>query len=107
MHALPVEISEHLEAIRALCAKYHVTKLTLFGSAARGTFDRRTSDVDLIVQFEWHPDPLERGRRYNELWRALKRLLARKVDLLEVSTIKNPYLADSIRSAQLDLYDAA
>jgi predicted nucleotidyltransferase len=107
MDALPAVITENLEGIRALCVKYHVKRLTLFGSAAKGRFNPRKSDVDLVVEFDWHPDPLERGRRYNELWDNLRDILGRKVDLLVASTITNPYLVEAIRESHRDLYDAA
>lgn len=106
MDALPAAISDHLEEIRALCERYRVTKLTLFGSAARGAFDPKRSDVDLVVEFEWHPDPIERGRRYNDLWDELRAIFGRHVDLLVASTIKDPYLAASIESAHRQLYAA-
>jgi len=63
MDALPREIAEKLDEVQGLCEKHHVKRLTLFGSAAKGTFDPETSDLDFVVEFEWHSDPLERGRR--------------------------------------------
>jgi predicted nucleotidyltransferase len=107
MDALPAVITENLEGIRALCVKHHVKRLTLFGSAANGAFDSKRSDVDLVVHFEWHPDPLERGRRYLNLWEALQDLLDRKIDLLEASTVKSPYLVSAIEENHRELYDAA
>ena len=107
MAALPAVITENMEEIRRLCRDYHVTKLTVFGSAVRGTFDPQRSDLDFVVAFEWHDDPLERGRRYLHLWKGLKRLFNRNIDLLEITTIKNPYLAESISLTQQSLYDAA
>jgi predicted nucleotidyltransferase len=106
MDALPAVITDHLDQIRELCVKYHVTKLTLFGSAVQGKFDAKHSDIDLVVEFEGHADPIERGRRYNELWDELRGILGRHVDLLVASTIKNPYLEASIRDAHRDLYAA-
>ena len=44
MNALPPLITEHLEEVRALCEKYAVKRLTLFGSAVKGTFDPETSE---------------------------------------------------------------
>ncbi|HEV7919247.1 MAG TPA: nucleotidyltransferase domain-containing protein [Thermoanaerobaculia bacterium] len=46
MPALPDVITENMEQIRRLCREYHVTKLTVFGSAAQGMFDPETSDLD-------------------------------------------------------------
>ena len=45
MDALPALVTEHLGEVRALCEKYHVRKLTIFGSAVKGTFDPETSDL--------------------------------------------------------------
>lgn len=106
MDALPEIVTEHLDEVRALCEKYSVRKLTIFGSAVKGTFDPEKSDLDFVVEFEWHPDPSERGRRWLELWDELKELFGRNIDLLVASTIENPFVAQSIRDAHLDLYAA-
>jgi predicted nucleotidyltransferase len=106
MDALPPLIADKLPEVRELCEKYHVKRLTLFGSAVRGTFDPKTSDVDFIVEFEWHDDPLERGRRWLELWGELKDLFGRNVDLIVNTTIKNPYFAQVVELAHRDLYAA-
>jgi uncharacterized protein len=106
MNALPPVIAEHLDEVRALCEKYRVKRLTLFGSAVKGTFDPEKSDLDFVVEFEWDPDPLERGRLWLDLWDELKDLFERNVDLLVASTIKNPYIAESISRDHLDLYAA-
>jgi predicted nucleotidyltransferase len=106
MDALPEIVTEHLAEVRALCEKYSVRKLTIFGSAVKGTFDPEKSDLDFVVEFEWHPDPSERGRRWLELWDELKDLFGRNIDLLVASTIENPFFAEAIRLAHLDLYAA-
>jgi len=105
MDALPPLIADRVAEVRALCEKYHVKRLTLFGSAVKGTFDAK-SDVDFIVEFEWDPDPLERGRRWLELWDELKDLFGRHVDLIVSTTIRNPYFAQAVEHAHLDLYAA-
>jgi predicted nucleotidyltransferase len=106
MDALPEIVTNHLEEVRALCEKYSVKKLTIFGSAVKGTFDPKRSDLDFVVEFEWHHDPSERGRRWLELWEELKDLFGRNIDLIVASTIENPFIAQSIRQAHLDLYAA-
>jgi hypothetical protein len=40
-------IDKHREALVALCRKYHVEKLDVFGSAARGDFVK-SSDIDFL-----------------------------------------------------------
>jgi len=106
MNALPPAVAEHLDEVHALCEQYRVKRLTLFGSAVKGTFDPATSDLDFVVEFEWDPDPLERGRLWLELWDELKNLFARDIDLLVASTIKDPVVAASIERTHLDLYAA-
>ena len=106
MHALPELVTRNLGEVRALCEKHGVRKLTIFGSAVKGTFDPAKSDLDFAVEFEPHPDPLERGRRWLELWDDLRDLFARDVDLIVSSTIENPYIVQSIALAHLDLYAA-
>ena len=107
VNALPSVIEEHMAELRTLCEKYHVRRLTLFGSAVTGEFDAARSDLDFVVEFQPHPDPLVEGRWYLDLWRELKDLFARDIDLLTPETIDNPYIAESIRDAHRDLYAAA
>lgn len=57
--------------------KYHITKLALFGSVARGE-QTLTSDVDLLVDFSETPDLL----RFIELEEKIKAVLGRNVDLV-------------------------
>jgi predicted nucleotidyltransferase len=45
-------LERHHHALVALCRKYRVKRLDAFGSAIRGDFDERSSDVDLLVEFE-------------------------------------------------------
>jgi uncharacterized protein len=107
MDTLPPLITQHLDEVRALCEKYRVKRLTLFGSAVKGTFDESTSDVDLLVEFFPEPDPLEAGRSHLKFWNELEALFGRKVDLIGHGSIENPYVAASVRRHQVDLYEAA
>ncbi|MBV8575147.1 MAG: nucleotidyltransferase domain-containing protein [Acetobacteraceae bacterium] len=53
------EIEQYREKLRALCRCFHVRRLDLFGSAARGDFDPERSDVDFLVEFDREdPDAL-------------------------------------------------
>ncbi len=50
MHA---EFANRKDEIVALGRRYRVSRLRVFGSAARGTdFDPERSDVDFLVEFE-------------------------------------------------------
>jgi predicted nucleotidyltransferase len=76
------EIRENHDALAALCRQHGVTRLEVFGSAARALdFDPKTSDFDFLVEFGQQSDlsPLEQFFGFAE---ALERLLGAPVDLV-------------------------
>ena len=81
-------ISRKRAEIAALCGRYRVLRLEVFGSAARGhDFDPKRSDIDLLVTFA-------PGTRYDldlhiRLEEALQELFGRPVDLLTRETIES------------------
>jgi len=80
MHA---DIAEKRQELNALCRRYDVARLEVFGSAARDSgFDAARSDADFLVEFraDSTQPPLE---RFLGLAEALERLLGRPVDLVE------------------------
>jgi len=101
---LPHLITDHLDEIRTLCAKYRVKRLAVFGSAARGTFDEDRSDVDFVVEFE--AIDLDGWHSYFDLKFAIEELLRRPVDLVELTAVDNPYFRQSIELTQRELYAA-
>ena len=48
--APPTILDVDRDALGRICARFHVTELSLFGSAARGTLEPE-SDIDLLVVF--------------------------------------------------------
>jgi uncharacterized protein len=46
------KIALHRAELAELCRRLHVRRLDLFGSAARGDFDRAKSDLDFLVEFD-------------------------------------------------------
>jgi predicted nucleotidyltransferase len=38
--------------VAAICRRFHVRRLEVFGSAAAGEFDPARSDIDFLVEFE-------------------------------------------------------
>jgi len=99
-------IEDNYEYIKGLCAKYHVQRLELFGSAVDDeNFDRENSDLDFLVEFL----PLKPGEyadTYFGLLENLEDLFGRHVDLVMVRAIKNPYLLESINRTRKLLYAA-
>jgi len=93
------------EQLVALCRKYRVTRLDVFGSGARDDFDEHSSDVDLLVEFEDMPFA-DRGDAYLGLLTDTEALFGRRVDLVEPSPIRNQYLRRSIEASRQTLYAA-
>ena len=44
-------IERHRDELADLCRRHHVRTLEVFGSAADGTFNPATSDLDFLVEF--------------------------------------------------------
>jgi len=93
------------EAIAAACARHHVARLEVFGSALREDFKADDSDLDLLVDFE-PMEPYARVEAYFGLLDELRQLLKREVDLVMVGAVKNPYIARDIERTKRPLYAA-
>lgn len=97
-------VEDKLERINELCRTNQVETLSAFGSAVNDQLFSETSDIDLVVTIEVS-DPLEKGEKLMSLWNNLELLFQRKVDLLTESSLKNPYLIDSINKTKVKIYD--
>ncbi len=98
------EISKHPESFKALCQNHNVLYLYAFGSSTNEQFNQTKSDIDLLVEID-DPDPIERGEKLISLWDTFEGFFNRKVDLLTESSIRNPYLKDSIDATKVLIYD--
>jgi len=107
MDALPPLITEHLGEVRALCEKYHVRKLTIFGSAVKGTFDPEKSDLDFVVDFDEDPQKIHYGwgGRHMALVEDLEQLFGRSVDIADRSAIENPYFLQVLALTERPVYE--
>ena len=99
------EIALHREDLQALCRRFHVRRLDLFGSAARGDFDPERSDLDFLVEFD-RSAPQNPFDGYFGLKEALEELFGRPVDLVEAGAVRNPYLKASIEQSRENVYTA-
>ena len=95
----------HREELQALCRRFHVRRLDLFGSAARGDFDPDRSDFDFVVEFD-RTVPQHPFDSYFGLKEELEALFGRNVDLVELSAVRNPYLKASIEQSRENVYAA-
>lgn len=102
MHPL---ISDKRAELSQICQQYHIRKLEVFGSAARGTdFDPASSDADFLVEFA--PGTPRKLAAYFAAKQAIEHLLRREVDLVEPLSIRNPYVLASINAAREIVYAA-
>ncbi len=93
-----------VKKIAALCRRYGVAKLSLFGSAARGEMNP-DSDVDLLVEFSpaskvtlWDMPKLQ--AEFSALFGG------RRVELVPPEVMKNPFRRKSILADLRVLYEA-
>ncbi|HUH32628.1 MAG TPA: nucleotidyltransferase domain-containing protein [Daejeonella sp.] len=97
-------LKDKLESLNELCRTHQVKTLYAFGSSVNDQLFSETSDIDLMVVVDVS-DPLEKGEKLMSLWNNLELLFQRKVDLLTESSLKNPYLIDSINKTRVKIYD--
>ena len=83
--------------IAAICRRYHVRELALFGSAARGEM-RSDSDVDLLVDFL--PDARIGLLELSAMTRELSQAVGRPVDLAVKPALKPLVRAEVLAEAQ-------
>ena len=83
-------ITQKTPEIAAICRRYGVRRLDIFGSAARGTdFDPDRSDADFLVEFENDKGTASPLQRYLGLEQDLAQLFERSVDLVERHALEN------------------
>ena len=88
-----------------LCKQFHAQRLEVFGSVTREDFDPANSDLDFLVEF----DKLgvdNYADCYFGLLEALETLFSRKIDLVVISSVKNPYFLKHIEKNRALLYAA-
>lgn len=93
------------EPLTALCRKYGVVKLYLFGSALREDFRPGVSDIDLLVDFG-AMDGRSKAHAYFDLLEELQTLFSVRVDLVMVGALKNLQRVREINCTKHMIYEA-
>lgn len=78
--------------------------LDLFGSAATGKFDEKTSDLDFVIEFTDYGPGI--ASRFLDFAEDVEALFGRPVDLVFDSKMKNPYFRAAVNATREPLYDA-
>jgi len=100
-----LRIKEHLEEITAICRRYHVKRLELFGSAARDDFRAGQSDIDFFIEFDSYSTP-DIADRWFGIQEDLQKLLNSEIDLVSARSAKNPYFLEVANRDRVTLYAA-
>ena len=99
-------IEQHRPAVAALCNRFAVQSLEVFGLAADGAFDPAQSHIDFLVEFL----PGDAGSLFDSyfgLQDALEQLFARKIDLVTTSALENPDVVAVVNQSRQTVYAAA
>lgn len=100
-------VAERQPELAALCKRYGVERLEVFGSAATDDqFDPATSDLDFIVEFRANHDLGPWLQSYFAFRDALAELFGYPVDLVIASAMKNPYFIREANRTRRQLYGA-
>jgi hypothetical protein len=96
---MPDQLFTDNAALAALCRRHGIRRLSLFGSAVKGTA-RPDSDVDLLVEFQPGATPGLLGLAAIET--ELSNLLAgRRVDLRTARELSRYFRDEVVRTAQV------
>lgn len=96
------EVERNIQSIKNLCIDHGVDKLYLFGSILGKNFNEK-SDIDFVVRFK-NIELLRYADNYFDFKFSLEDLLNRPVDLLEETSIKNPYFLESLNESKKLIY---
>ena len=95
-------IEMNIDKIIALCKKYEVAKLWVFGSILTPRFNDE-SDVDFSVIFHYEQIP-DLFLTFFDFIDELQTLLGRKVDLIDETAVKNPYFRTELDRTKFLIY---
>jgi uncharacterized protein len=97
-------IVERQQQLEALCKRFHVKKLEVFGSVMTQHFDADQSDLDFIVTFADESFGTL-ADRYLNFADALEQLFQRPVDLLTERSLRNPYFVREVNRTRQKVYE--
>ena len=95
-------IELNIDKIIALCKKYKVAKLWVFGSILTPRFNDQ-SDVDFSVEFDRKAID-DMFVVFFDFVEELQTLLDRKIDLVDETAIKNPYFRKQLDATKQLIY---
>jgi len=86
--------------LSAVCRRFHVRQLDLFGSATREGY---ANDLDFLVTFD-PLSPSEYAAAYFGLREALEGMFDREIDLVTEPSLANPYFRRRVEAERQPLF---
>jgi predicted nucleotidyltransferase len=99
------ELERYRTELEALCRRYAVRRLELFGSAAIDHDRPEEGDLDFLVEFGAFPQG-GYADAYFGLLESLEGLFGRSIDLVVGSAIRNPYFRQAVEQTKTLVYAA-
>jgi len=99
---IPEFLKPYKEEISDLCKKHQVERLYVFGSVLTDDF-KPDSDIDFLIDFNEN-DPIIYTDLYFGFIFNLEKTLGRKIDLVELRAIKNPYFKKEVDEKKVLIY---
>lgn len=99
-------IELNMDKIVALCKKYRVAKLWVFGSILSDRFNEE-SDVDLSVNFDEEAlknENMDWADTFFDFMHDLEHLFGRKIDLVCDDAVSNKYFRNELDATKLLIY---
>lgn len=94
-------IEMNIDRIVALCKKYKVARLWVFGSILTPRF-RDDSDIDFLVDFdEKQIDLLDYADNFFNFIHEIEAVVGRKVDMVVNKSIKNRFFRDEVNETRM------
>lgn len=89
------------QALSGLCERHGITRLSFFESVLRGDFNSKTSDIDVLVEFEPEAESALTYFKLGGVVADLEDLLGKRVDLSVRGNLLEQMRSDIIASAQV------
>ena len=96
-------INDNIHKLFALCQTHKVNKLYAFGSILTSRFTDN-SDVDFLVNFNSEINHNNYADNFIDFYNALKSLFGRDVDLVDETSVSNPYFKQEIDETKRIIY---
>lgn len=98
-------VTQKKRALANLCQRFKVERFDLFGSAADGTFQSDTSDLDFLVRFADREPTGDYADRYLDLAEGMDRLFQCPIDLVTEQSVGNPYFRRVVEASRQPVYE--